>query len=314
MLSHPAAGGFADRSRRSCSRASRLTRDGVVWAGGLPTGPGTASSPPTTARQRAPVRVRAALRIDPEGRAPSRTRRVLQAVPALVPIEPTEHKGVQLPRTPSWPSLEGGDDFRRELESLPEIRIGRLARRQWGWARGSVRDRRMSTLNLKSMYNDPSQMREALAWRCSARPASRPPGTPTPSSRSTAATGPVLADRAGRRRFLQSRFGANDRGQPLQGLLRRPGLRDARAPGRRRRRRQRPPVPEQAGLRRPHLPAEDQRGRPGRQQLRRPGAVRAGRSTGSGCPAGTAASPPTRSAPSVERRLRRPRLPALGRA
>ena len=41
----------------------------------------------------------------------------------------------------------------------------------------------MSRLNLKSMYNDPSQMREALAWQLFGRPRScPPPGTRTPSS------------------------------------------------------------------------------------------------------------------------------------
>ena len=39
----------------------------------------------------------------------------------------------------------------------------------------------MTSLNLKAMYNDPSQMREALAWQLFARPACPPPGTPTPS-------------------------------------------------------------------------------------------------------------------------------------
>ena len=39
----------------------------------------------------------------------------------------------------------------------------------------------MTRINLKAMYNDPSQMREALAWRCSASPAFPPRGTHTPS-------------------------------------------------------------------------------------------------------------------------------------
>ena len=44
----------------------------------------------------------------------------------LVPIEPTEHKGVQLAEDAVIAAiLEGGDDFRRELESLPEI--------DWPW-------------------------------------------------------------------------------------------------------------------------------------------------------------------------------------
>ena len=47
----------------------------------------------------------------------------------------------------------------------------------------------MARVNLKSMYNDPSQMREALAWRLFAqRRAYRRRGTPTPSSRSTTPT------------------------------------------------------------------------------------------------------------------------------
>ena len=103
----------------------------------------------------------------------------------------------------------------------------------------------MSTLNLKSMYNDPSQMREALAWRLFGRGGR--PGVPAhlrqarDQRRATRACTRVIEQVD--KRFLHDRFGDERRGQPLQGLLRRRGLRDAGAPGRSRRRRQRPPVP-----------------------------------------------------------------------
>jgi len=39
----------------------------------------------------------------------------------------------------------------------------------------------MTKRNLKAMFNDSSQMREALAWRLFTRAGCRPRGTPTPS-------------------------------------------------------------------------------------------------------------------------------------
>jgi hypothetical protein len=71
----------------------------------------------------------------------------------------------------------------------------------------------MDTLNLKSMYNDPSQMREALAWRLFGRAG-------VPASRQTYARFGIDAVYRGLfsvteevdRRFLRDRFGANFRG------------------------------------------------------------------------------------------------------
>src|SRR5436190_5294042 len=71
----------------------------------------------------------------------------------------------------------------------------------------------MSKLNLKAMYNDPSQLREALAWRLFARAG-------VPASRHTYAKLGLNATYMGLfsvieqvdRRFLKERFGDNDRG------------------------------------------------------------------------------------------------------
>jgi hypothetical protein len=71
----------------------------------------------------------------------------------------------------------------------------------------------MDTLNLKSMYNDPSQQREALAWRLFGR-------VGVPASRQTYARFGIDAVYRGLfsvteevdRRFLRDRFGANNRG------------------------------------------------------------------------------------------------------
>ena len=112
------------------------------------------------------------------------------------------------------------------------------------------------------MYNDPSQMREALAWQLFA--AAGVPAVPAHLRQARDQRplhGPVLPRRAGRQAVPQGSLRQQRRRQPLQGLLRRHRLRDARAPGRRRRRRQRPPVLQAAATRRPHLPPEDQRGR-----------------------------------------------------
>jgi CotH kinase protein len=71
----------------------------------------------------------------------------------------------------------------------------------------------MSTVNLKAMFNDPSQMREALAWRLFARAG-------VPASRHTYAKLALNATYMGLfsvveqvdRRFLKDRFGDNDEG------------------------------------------------------------------------------------------------------
>ena len=65
----------------------------------------------------------------------------------------------------------------------------------------------MARLNLKSMYNDPSQMREALAWRLFAAGRCAAPRHTYARLGSTAATWAALADRAGRQGFLGDRFG-----------------------------------------------------------------------------------------------------------
>ena len=133
----------------------------------------------------------------------------------------------------------------------------------------------MTPVNLKSMYNDPSQMREALAWRLFAAARAFPRrGTPTPSSRSTRpTTGLFSVIEQVDKRFLKDHFGGNHRGNLYKAYCGDVGLRDPGTPGRCRRRRQRAAVLQGRRRRRPHLPAQDQRGRPGRQHLRRPGAV-----------------------------------------
>ena len=81
---------------------------------------------------------------------------------------------------------------------------------------------------------------------------------------------PVLPDRAGRQEVPEGPLRRQRPRQPVQGLLRGRGLRDPAIPDRSRRRRQRAPV-LQGRRRQPHLPAQDQRGRPRRRHLRRPG-------------------------------------------
>jgi hypothetical protein len=71
----------------------------------------------------------------------------------------------------------------------------------------------MARINLKSMYNDPSQLREALAWRTFARAG-------VPASRQTYAKLTINGRYRGLftviedvdRRYVHDRFGANDRG------------------------------------------------------------------------------------------------------
>ena len=121
----------------------------------------------------------------------------------------------------------------------------RTPKRSWKADLDGERLAGMSTLNLKSMFNDPSQQREALAWRLFG-------SVGVPASRHTYAKlaiderymGLYSRDRAGRQALPEEPLRQERRGQPLQGLLRRPRLLDARAPGRSRRRRRRPPVPE----------------------------------------------------------------------
>ena len=158
----------------------------------------------------------------------------------------------------------------------------------------------MRRLNLKAMYNDPSQMREALAWTLvRTRRACRRPATPTPSSASTTATSASsrLIEQVDKP-FLQEHFGANDRGQPLQGLLRRHRLRHPRASRGRRRRRQWSPV------HRARIPTTGPTGS-SRTRTSRPRTptttwpASSGSSTAAACPATTTfgASTPTPSAP-----------------
>ena len=113
----------------------------------------------------------------------------------------------------------------------------------------------MAHLDLKAMYNDPAQMREALAWALF-----RAAGVP--SSRHTYAKLAINGRYLGLfslieqvdRRFLQGPLRGEPSRQRLQGLLRRHRLRDTRTPGRQGRRRQRPPVRRHRRRGR-HLPA-----------------------------------------------------------
>ena len=110
----------------------------------------------------------------------------------------------------------------------------------------------MSKVNLKAMYNDPSQMREALAWRLFA-------SAGVPASRHTYAKLGLNATYMGLfsvieqvdKRFLKDHFGDNDEGNLYKAACGDAGLRDPRAAGRGRRRRRRPPVPRR---RRPTRP------------------------------------------------------------
>ena len=105
----------------------------------------------------------------------------------------------------------------------------------------------LARINLKSMYNDPSQMREALAWRAFAEAG-------VPASRHTYAKLAINGRYRGLfsviedvdRRYLHDRFGDAAEGNLYKAGCGTAGLRDAGAPGRRRRRRQRPPVPRRA--------------------------------------------------------------------
>ena len=95
----------------------------------------------------------------------------------------------------------------------------------------------MTCINLKSMYNDPAQMREALAWRLL-----RNAGVP--AARHTYAKArlrrdllrPVLRYRAGRQEVPDGSLRRQPSRQPVQGLLRGRRMRHPGTPNRRRRR------------------------------------------------------------------------------
>ena len=162
------------------------------------------------------------------------------------------------------------------------------------------------------MYNDPSQMREALAWSLFGPVASPRLGTRTRSSRSTTRyLGLFSCIEQVDKRFLREHFGKNDARQPLQGLLREHRVRHARAPLRSRRGRRRPPVPGRSTADATYR-LKTQRGRPGREHLRRPGPVHPRdqrRRVRGRRPAVHDRRLPRRR----RRRLQRPRVPAVGR-
>ncbi len=119
-------------------------------------------------------------------------------------LPPPDQEGVLL-STPTFSLMNSGN------------RTLRAPKRSWKInfdVRGS-KDRLvdMSRLNLKSMYNDPSQMREALAWNLFATAG-------VPASRHTYAKLMINERYMGLfffveqvdRRFLRDHFGANDRG------------------------------------------------------------------------------------------------------
>jgi hypothetical protein len=119
-------------------------------------------------------------------------------------LAPPDQEGVLL-STPAFSLMNSGN------------RTKHAPKRSWKVdfdARGS-KDRfvDMSRLNLKSMYNDPSQMREALAWNLFATAG-------VPASRHTYAKLMINDRYMGLfffieqvdRRFLKDHFGANDRG------------------------------------------------------------------------------------------------------
>src|SRR5262249_42445740 len=101
----------------------------------------------------------------------------------------------------------------------------RVPKRSWkiNFAAEGGQDRvaGMSRLNLKAMYNDPSQMREALAWHLFARAG-------VPASRHTYARlaindrflGLMSLIEQVDRRFLKRRFGGNDPGSPYNAYCR----------------------------------------------------------------------------------------------
>ena len=142
------------------------------------------------------------------------------------------------------------------------------------------------------MYNDPSQMREALAWRLF-----RNAGVP--SARHTYAKLAFDATYSGLfsvieqvdRRFLKDHFGDNDHGNLYKAycgdvgcatLEHRAALTGTTAGG------------STQGRRGPHVPAQDQRGRPDASHLRRPGEVHQDHQR-QGLPGGKRASRPTHS-------------------
>ena len=126
----------------------------------------------------------------------------------------------------------------------------------------------MTCVNLKSMYNDPSQMREALAWNLFRNAA-------VPSARHTYARLAFDATYYGLfsvieqvdKRFLKDHFGDNDRGNLYKAYCGDVGCAtlEHRAG----------PDGDDSGRqyftgrrRRTYLPAQDQQGRPGRRHLR----------------------------------------------
>ena len=170
----------------------------------------------------------------------------------------------------------------------------------------------LARLNLKSMYNDPSQMREALAWDLFARPE-------IPAARHTYARLAIN----GCYRGLYSMIEQVDRpflrsisARTTAATCTRPTAATSAAP---------PwntaPTPTattagnstSARPRRPHLPAEDERGRRRSEHLRRPGHPDPHDQRGRAARRWSTVSTPTRSAALCEDVLDVAIVPALGR-
>jgi CotH kinase protein len=128
------------------------------------------------------------------------------------PTDPDDGRGVPAPSG-------GGAAFSTRTFALANSgnRTLRAPKRSWKISlepgQGGERLAGQARVNLKSMYNDPSQMREALAWRLFGRAA-------VPSPRHTYAKLAFDATYAGLfavieqvdKRFLKDHFGANHRG------------------------------------------------------------------------------------------------------
>ena len=170
----------------------------------------------------------------------------------------------------------------------------RAPKRSWkvNFEVGDSKDRLvdMSRLNLKAMYNDPSQMREALAWQLFATAG-------VPASRHTYAKLAINDRYMGLfffveqvdERFLRDHFGSNDRGNLYKAYCGDVGCatleRRVGADGDDGGRQYFTASPDDR-----NVSPEDQRGRPTRQHLRRPRAACQDDRRRRACPAGTIGS------------------------
>jgi len=138
-------------------------------------------------------------------------KRVVAPAGARLALWPTDQRHI--------PPPDQGVIYQTDIFSLVNSGNRTLWAPKRSWKADLTRDGQgerlagMTTVNLKAMYNDPSQLREALAWRLFARAG-------VPASRHTYAKLALNATYLGlfsvieqvEKRYLKDRFGDNDEG------------------------------------------------------------------------------------------------------